>query len=211
LEHPGLAYDDAVIFMDESLTLLPPQLLTSGLKALSQATDAYWSKTASPAIQQLSLNAIRRIVTTLPILLKKTDHHEAREQLMIGALMAAFALSNTRLSAATSTGLVISALTGMDPGLASVMILPELLRHNLGALKNPESLYEAFNIDNPEGLMTWIENNAFGLDSVKLSDHAVQPDDLNRLSAMIDGLGMMKNNIVTLTIDQLTAFLKRHL
>ncbi len=211
LEHPDLAFDDALIFMDESVSLSPSQLLTSGMKALSQAADAYWSTSATPVIRHLSLNAIRKIVTTLPILLKKTDHHEAREQMMIGSLMAAFAISNTRLSAATSTGLIINALTGMDPGLAGVLILPELLRHNLGSIQNPESLYEAFNIDNPEGLMSWIETNAQGLASTKLSDYAVESEDLNRLSMKIEDLGALKNNTVALTADHLTAILKRHL
>lgn len=211
LRHPGLACDDAIIFMDESLVLSPKQLLSSGLKALSQAADGYWSSASSRAIRQLSLSAIRRIVTTLPILMKKPDHHEAREQLMVGALMAAFALSNTRLAAATSTGLVLNAMTTMDPGLASALILPDLLKHNLAALQNPESLYDAFDIDNPEGLGSWIEKNAAGLLSVKLSDVGIQLEDLNRLSRTVFELDMTRNNPVELTQDQLYDFLKRHL
>lgn len=211
LKHPSLAYDDASIFMDESLVLNPKQVLSSSFKALGQAADAYWSNTSTLSIRQLALNALRRIVTTLPILMKKPDHHEAREQLMVGALMAAFALSNTRLSAATSTGLILNALTTMDPGLASALILPDLLKHNLAVLHNPESLYDAFDINNPEGLGSWIEKTAAGLLSVKLSDVGVQLEDLNRLSEAVFELGMIKNNPVELTQNQLYDFLKRHL
>lgn len=211
LKHPSLAYDDAAIFMDESLVLSPKQVLSSSFKALGQAADAYWSNTSTPSIRQLALSAIRRIVTSLPVLMKKPDHHEAREQLMVGALMAAFALSNTRLSAATSTGLVLNALTTMDPGLASALILPDLLKHNLAALQNPESLYDAFDINNPEGLGTWIEKCATGLMSVKLSEVGIQLEDLNRLSRAVFELDMIRNNPVELTQDQLYDFLKRHL
>lgn len=211
VETPDLAFDEALIVIDYTATMPLRLSLSSGLDALCQATEAYWAKTTTPVIQRLSLQAIRLIVSTLPKVLKEPDNLEFRKHMMFGSILGAIAFSNTRTTACHSISYPLTLKFHLDHGLACVLTLPDLLRHNLSSLTNPESLYEAFNINNPDALRTWIEKIAEGIVSLKLSDYGVREDDLAELAELSFSLGRMDNNPLEISREQVKAILKLHL
>ncbi len=211
IETPTLAFDEAYIVIAFTLTMPKKLTLSTGLDALCQATEAYWAKTSTPTVQRLALQAIRIIVKNLPKVLASLDHLEYRTEMMHGSLLAAMAFSNTKTTACHSISYPLTLMFKLDHGLACALTLGDILRHNLSALTNPEHVYEAFNINNPEALSAWIELNAKGIVSLKLSDYGVTEADLDNLATLSFTLGRMDNNPVEVTHDQVIQILKRHL
>jgi len=211
LETPSLVFDRAYICVEASLRLPLRLTLSSGLEALSQAAEAYWASSSSPAIQTLALKAIRLIVRNLPLVLRNLDSVDLRKQMMHGSLMASMAFSNTYPNACHSIAVPLTLKFDLDLGLACAMSLPDLLRHNLGALSNPESVYEAFNINNPDELWAWIDKTSEGIASMKLSDYGVKSEDLDELVTLSFSLGRMDQNPIELTPQQVENILKLHL
>jgi alcohol dehydrogenase class IV len=211
LETPSLIFDRAYISVEASLSMPLRLTLSTGLDALTQATEAYWAISSSPAIQTLALKAIRLIVRNLPQVLRNLDSVDLRKQMMHGSILASMAYSNTLPNACHSIAVPLALKFELDLGLACAMSLPDLLRHNLGALSNPESVYEAFNINNPEELWAWIEKTAEGIASMKLSDYGVKSEDLEELASLSFSLGKMDQNPIELTPKHIENILKLHL
>jgi len=205
------AFDQGLIVSDFALRSIPSITLAEGMNALGCATDAYWAKTSSRAVQCWALQSIRLIIRSLPKVLLNPDSVSDRQQLTYGSLLAAMAFRNSQPAVLTAFSAVLSAHSDIDPGLARVLFLPNLLRHNLGALTNPESLYEAFNIDNPEALGVWIEKTAQGLTSLKLSDYGLTDTDLDAIADRVVESEKHANNPVPLTLEHLKTILKLHL
>ena len=205
------AYDHAY-FVTETLRRLPlSDLLSDSLKALALASDAYWSKSSTKVTQVWSLQAIRMLVKNLPISLKNPDVYQARQQLLYGSLMSAMAVSNTLPGALSAVSTSLFYQVHLDQGLGSALILPDLLRINLSVLANPEGLYDAFNINNPEDLRNWLETVSVSLGSMKLTDHGLSETDLHKLVTQSMLLGIIDNNPLPLTPAQLKSILKLHL
>jgi alcohol dehydrogenase class IV len=185
--------------------------LSTGLDALTQATEAYWAKSTSPSVQVLALQAIRLIVRNLPKVLSDLNDLEARKKMMVGSLLGAMAFSNTKTTACHSISYPLTLKFKMDHGLACALTLGDLLRINLATLANPESVYEAFNINNPEQVTQWINTLSTGIVSMKLSDYGVKESDLEDLAHLSFTLGRMDNNPVELNEQQVKDILKLHL
>ena len=211
IETPKLAFDTAYIVIEYTLSMPLRLTLSTGLDALTQASEAYWAKSTSPAVQTLALKAIRLIVGNLPLVLRNLDSYELRKQMMIGSLLAAMAFSNTKTTACHSISYPLTLKFQLDHGLACAMTLSDILRHNLSALSNPESVYEAFNINNPEELWTWIDKTSEGIASMKLSDYGVKAEDIDELVALSFTLGRMDNNPIEVTSKHVENILRLHL
>ncbi len=211
IETPTLAFDEAYFVVSFTLSMPKKLTLSTGLDALCQATEAYWAKSTTPSVQRLALQAIRIIVNNLPKVLSNLDNLDYRTAMMHGSILAALAFSNTKTTACHSISYPLTLKFNLDHGIACALSLGDILRHNLSALTNPESVYEAFNIDNPEALRSWIELNAKGIVSFKLSDYGVTETDLESLAALSFTLGRMNNNPVDITHEQVKQILKRHL
>ena len=131
--------------------------------------------------------------------------------MMIGSLLAAMSFSNTKTTACHSISYPLTLKFKLDHGLACALSLADILRLNLSALTNPENVYEAFNINNPEELWTWIETCATGIASLKLSDYGVTLTELDELADLSFTLGRMDNNPIAITAQQVKNILQFHL
>ncbi len=211
IETPNLAFDEAYIVSEFTLSMPLKLTLSTGLDALTQATEAYWAKSTSPSVQVLALQAIRLIVRNLPKVLSDLNDLEARKKMMVGSLLGAMAFSNTKTTACHSISYPLTLKFKMDHGLACALTLGDLLRINLATLANPESVYEAFNINNPEQVTQWINTLSTGIVSMKLSDYGVKESDLEDLAHLSFTLGRMDNNPVELNEQQVKDILKLHL
>jgi len=211
IETPTLAFDEAYIVVEYTLSMPLRLTLSTGLDALTQATEAYWAKSTSSSVQVLALQAIRLIVRNLPKVLADLNDYESRKNMMVGSLLGAMAFSNTKTTACHSISYPLTLKFKMDHGLACALTLGDLLRINLRTLANPESVYEAFNINNPEQVSQWIDKLSTGIVSMKLSDYGVKEADLEELAHLSFTLGRMDNNPTELTEQQVQEILRLHL
>ena len=210
-EGDSLAFDQALIMTDFTLKSSASVTLSASLKALAFAGDAYWAKTSTPTIRLWALQAIRLIVRNLPKALKNPELLNEHRSLLYGSIFASMAISNAKAGAISALSTSLAFKLGIDEGLAAAMVLPDLLRINLGDLSNPEALYDAFNINNPEALRAWIETLSEGISSLKLTEYGISESGVEALAEASMRLNTMANNPIEMNVDLVKTILKLHL
>jgi alcohol dehydrogenase class IV len=144
LEHVSMFPNHAVVDPELTMSLSPSITASSGMDALTQAVEAYWSKRSQPISDLYALGAIRRIMGNL------SDACEggsigARTAMAEGSLMSGLAFSNTKTTICHSLSYPMTALFGVSHGQAVSITLPAFLLWNGDAIraKLPQ-LLEAF-------------------------------------------------------------------
>ena len=122
----GLAYLPAIALVDYELTLSKPLRLTAdtGIDSLVHAVEAYVSKRANPFADTLALSAMRLIWPNLPRACADPQDRVAREALMLGALQAGIAFSNSSVALVHGMSRPIGAHFHVSHGLSNAMLMP---------------------------------------------------------------------------------------
>lgn len=210
IEDPALAAESAWIvpaWMDSS----KESILNAGLLSLSQAGEAYWATSTGPLIQSLSIQAIRLIVKNMLVILLNPNQPQARQAFLAGCLQAAMAQNNTGVGAAHDLALALRLKTEINLSVSSVLTLPDFLKLNLGQLTHPENLYEAFNINNPQELRSWLQQTSKGILSLSLAETGLSDDALMDIATTALEGDHHKLNPVPLTPEWIHTILKLHL
>lgn len=129
LDHPYAAADYALI--DPRLTWSMPHTLAAvtGLDALSQAMESYWSVKSTAASRAHAAAAIKLVLVNLPrACLDPT--RTARERMSLAAMWAGQAINITRTTAAHAVSYPLTALYGIPHGHACALTLPGFLAYN---------------------------------------------------------------------------------
>jgi 1,3-propanediol dehydrogenase len=124
-----------MIFIDPVLTLTMPAELTasSGIDALANAIEAYFSTWASPLTDALSLHAIRLISGSLRSAVADRMNVEARQQMAMAAFEAGLAFTNAHAGAVHALGHPIAGMLNVPQRLGDAILLPHVMRHNMNA------------------------------------------------------------------------------
>jgi alcohol dehydrogenase class IV len=138
-----------VSIIDPELTLsLPPRLTAiTGLDALAQAIEAYWSRNHNLISDMFALRAIETIIKVLVLSCKNPQNLEYRKELCLGSLLSGLAFSNTKTTAVHSVSYPITIHYGVPHGLACALTLGSFLEYN--SIKCPENIDEG-----PERILT---------------------------------------------------------
>lgn len=122
----GLAYLPRLAIVDYELTLSKPWRLTAdtGVDALTHAIEAYVSRQASPFTDALALAAMRAIWPNLLAACRDPGDRAAREAMMLGALQAGMAFSNSSVALVHGMSRPIGAHFHVAHGLSNAMLLP---------------------------------------------------------------------------------------
>ena len=138
---------------------LPKKMsVITGLDALSQAIEAYWSKNHNPISDIYALQAIPLIFSNLQKIFDNPSDVETRKNLAFGSLLSGLAFSNTKTTAVHSVSYPITLHFNVPHGLACALTLSQFLLFN--SEKNVDNIDEA-----PERLKKISE--AIGVDSPK--------------------------------------------
>lgn len=118
--------------LDPTLTLgLPPSITAAtGLDALVHAIESYTSKAANDITKTLAREAIRKIGKYLRIAVYNGEDRIAREEMLMGSLLAGLAFNNTRLGNCHAMSHPISAVYGVAHGVANAVIIPYVMKYN---------------------------------------------------------------------------------
>jgi alcohol dehydrogenase class IV len=124
----------AVALDDPELTLTMPKDVTAstGLDALAHAVEALVSVKSQPIPDALCLEAARLVLDNLPQAHRNGGDLAARENMLLGSLMAGFGITHAGAGLAHGLSYSLWKVAGMPHGLACGMLLPHVMRYNLG-------------------------------------------------------------------------------
>lgn len=184
--------------VDPTLTIsLPPHITAAtGLDALVHAIESYTSKMATPISKTLAREAIRKISSNLRQAVFGGDSLNARDNMLMGSLLAGLAFNNTRLGNCHALSHPVSAMYGVPHGVANSILIPHVMEFNSYAV--PE-LFSDIAEDMGENLdgLTLMEKSKAAVDAVKkLSKDIDIPEDFSEY-------GVDENNIERMTEDAL--------
>lgn len=120
---------------DPELTLdLPPQMTaSSGINALAHCVEAVYSITRNPLSTAAALQGTGYITRSLPDAVADGDDIAARTELLLGAYLAAVAISTAKIGLHHGLCHVLGGTAGVPHGIANSIILPHAMRFNADA------------------------------------------------------------------------------
>jgi len=123
----------SVAVVDPVLTMSMPKRVTAmvGLDALTHALEAYTSRWATPMTDGLALEAVVLLCRNLYSAYRKGRDREARQQVMLGSLMAGIALNNARVGAVHALAHPVGLRYKIPHGLVCGILLPYVMEFNL--------------------------------------------------------------------------------
>lgn len=135
LDHPNLFPSFAVI--DPTLMIAKSKELTlvTALDALSHSMESIWNKNANPLSTKYAIEASRKILKYLPLLIQDLSSIHLRTELAEASLLAGLAFSNTKTALAHNLSYPMTLRWGIEHGIACSFTLPLIMR----SVKNIES------------------------------------------------------------------------
>jgi alcohol dehydrogenase class IV len=126
-----------VALADYKLTLTCPPGLTAnvGVDSLTHAIESYVSAKANPVTDLLALRAAALIGQNLRRAQRDGGDEEAREALMLGAMLAGAAFSNASVALVHGMSRPIGAHFHVPHGLSNAVLLPTITRWSVGGAR----------------------------------------------------------------------------
>ena len=130
--------------LDPSFPAHMPRTLTIGtaLDALSHASEALVSITASHFTDALALKTIELIYRYLPQVLDRPEDIEMREHIHLAAMMGGMAFSNSGLGLAHAMAHTLGPMMNVHHGAMVASILPQVIKFNSERSKMAKQKYE---------------------------------------------------------------------
>jgi phosphonate metabolism-associated iron-containing alcohol dehydrogenase len=124
--HPDVAIVDPV------LTATMPKFVTAttGLDALSQCIEAYWSKNRTPISDIFALNGAKLIFENLTKAFDFPDDLEFRENMALASLFSGMAISIAKTTIVHSVSYPLTVHFNVTHGLACSLTLPSFIMYN---------------------------------------------------------------------------------
>ncbi|MFF3570924.1 phosphonoacetaldehyde reductase [Nocardia jiangxiensis] len=136
LDHESVLADVAVIDPDLAVSCPPSLVGSCGFDALCHAVESWWSKRSTPHSREFASEALRALV---PLLRRPVSEPDAAERSMLAAaaLAAGRAIDITRTTAAHAFAYRLTTQYDVPHGVACLLNLQWLLRHNLAMAGRP--------------------------------------------------------------------------
>ena len=121
--------------VDYELTFTVPKRITAdtGVDSLTHALEAYVSKRANPYSDTQALAAMALIGANLRTAYAEPENGPAREAMMLGAMQAGIAFTNSSVALVHGMSRPIGAAFHVPHGLSNAMLLPVITRFGLEA------------------------------------------------------------------------------
>jgi alcohol dehydrogenase class IV len=131
----GMAALPLAAIVDYELTFTVPPRITAdtGVDSLTHALEAYVSRRANPVSDAQALAAMGLIGTHLRTAFHEPRNAAAREAMMLGAMQAGMAFTNSSVALVHGMSRPIGAHFHVPHGLSNAMLLPAITRFGLAA------------------------------------------------------------------------------
>ncbi|MCF8886874.1 iron-containing alcohol dehydrogenase [Priestia megaterium] len=118
--------------LDPELTLsLPPSVTAAtGIDALVHAIEGYTCKVTNPISQALGAQAMRTIVSALPIVFHDGKNEAARQDMLEGSLLAGLCFGSADVASVHCLAEALGGLYDTPHGVANAVFLPYVLKFN---------------------------------------------------------------------------------
>lgn len=196
VEATWLAPSIAIVVPELTMKMPIRLTLSSGLDALSHATESYWSKKSNPISRELSKSAIRMIIEYLPKVLKEPENLEYREKMCYGSIFAGLAFANTRTTACHSISYPLTMMYGVEHGFACAVTLIEVMKFNKEEIIGFDELLDAFGALDIDEIKSWMDKVCDGIQDLKLSALGVEEKGIEDIVKGAFTAGRMDNNPV---------------
>ena len=135
----GMACLPTAAIVDYELTLSCPFRVSAdtGLDALTHALEALVNRNRNPYADALALSALQLIGKSLVTACREPQNQPAREAMMMGAMHAGLAVSNTSTALVHGMSRQIGALFHVPHGLSNAMLLPAVTEFSASAAPQP--------------------------------------------------------------------------
>lgn len=132
---------DKVIADPEFTRTMPPSVTAAtGMDAITHAVESYISNMATPLTEYHSLKSLQIFHENLPKAVSDGDDMEAKEQMMLGCIIAGFGFSNANLGLVHGIAHTLSAHFHLAHGMANAAVLPYVMEYNADSC--PEKMVE---------------------------------------------------------------------
>ncbi|MDO4469520.1 MAG: iron-containing alcohol dehydrogenase [Bacillota bacterium] len=132
---------DRVIADPEFTKTMPPSVTAAtGMDAITHAVESYISNMATPLTEYHSLKGLQIFYKNLPKAVANGNDMEAREQMMLGCIIAGFGFSNANLGLVHGIAHTLSAHFHLAHGMANATVLPYVMEYNADSC--PEKMIE---------------------------------------------------------------------
>ncbi len=130
LNIPDLAIEDPQL----TLSMPPSVTAGTGMDALTHAIEAFLSRRRQPITNAMALSAIEHISPSLVRAWAKGDDMEARENMMVGQLLAAQAFTNASTALVHGMARTVGIYFHIPHGMANAILLPHVMEFTLPAV-----------------------------------------------------------------------------
>ncbi len=132
---------DKVIADPEFTKTMPPSVTAAtGMDAITHAVESYISNMATPLTKYHSIRGLQIFYENLPKAVENGSDMKAREQMMLGCIVAGFGFSNANLGLVHGIAHTLSAHFHLAHGVANATVLPYVMEFN--AESCPEEMIE---------------------------------------------------------------------
>lgn len=136
LDHPSILPDYAIVDADLTAAASPTQAAASGMDALSQAVESYWSVNATDQSQAYASRAIQMILPAIQDAVNLADK-PAQQAMALGANLAGKAINITTTTAPHAISYALTTHHGIVHGHAVALILGKFFQINEARLHAP--------------------------------------------------------------------------
>jgi len=216
IKSPLIAADVAII--DPELTLSLPKSITAttGMDALTHAIEGYTALCTEPIAESVGLSAVSYITKYLEEAVKNGDNIKARENVMMGSLLAGLSFSHSDVAAVHCMAEALGSIYDSPHGTCNSVLLPYVMEYNLPETTDKyASIAREMGIegeDNLEVAKKGIEKIKKLSKSIGLPDFKslnVSPDDFEKLSEMSEKNGSTPSNPRTIKKEQYLEVFKK--
>lgn len=132
---------DKVIADPEFTRTMPPSVTAAtGMDAITHAVESYISNMSTPLTEYHSLRGLQIFYENLPKAVADGNDMQAREQMMLGCIIAGFGFSNANLGLVHGIAHTLSAHFHLAHGMANATVLPYVMEYNADSC--PEKMVE---------------------------------------------------------------------
>lgn len=122
---------DKVIADPEFTKTMPPSVTAAtGMDAITHAVESYISNMATPLTKYHSIRGLQIFYENLPKAVENGSDMHAREQMMLGCIVAGFGFSNANLGLVHGIAHTLSAHFHLAHGVANATVLPYVMEYN---------------------------------------------------------------------------------
>lgn len=126
------------VIADPEFTKTMPTSVTAatGMDAITHAVESYISNMATPLTEYHSIKALQMFHEYLPKVVEDGTDMNAREQMMLGCIIAGFGFSNANLGLVHGIAHTLSAHFHLSHGIANATVLPYVMEFNADSCPN---------------------------------------------------------------------------